>query len=89
MEAAKYGLGCFSYIGVGRLKIIDGIMDSYKYQEIILRNLPASAILMGLRSLIFSMTTILNILQDQQRTISKQKGSIYSNGPLNLSSESD
>ncbi len=42
-------MGCFSYKGVGRLEII----DSYKYQDIISRNLSASVTLMRLRSFIF------------------------------------
>ncbi len=41
--------GCFSYKGVGRLEII----DSYKYQDIISRNLFASATLMGWRFFMF------------------------------------
>jgi transposase len=40
--------GCFSYHGVGRIKIIDGIMDSVEYIDIISNYLLPSAADMGL-----------------------------------------
>jgi transposase len=45
--------GCFSYNGVGRLQLIDGIMDASDYCTILSDNLFASASEMGLNNFIF------------------------------------
>lgn len=45
--------GCFSYQGVGKLHIIDGIMDAAAYVNILARNLTPSATQMGLGDFIF------------------------------------
>jgi transposase len=45
--------GCFSAKGVGKLVFIDGIMDRYKYLEILADNLQESAEIMGLSDFCF------------------------------------
>ncbi|KAF7692160.1 Transposable element Tcb1 transposase [Cucumispora dikerogammari] len=42
--------GCFSKYGVGKLKVIDGIMDKYGYVDILRSNLEASAEKFGLNA---------------------------------------
>lgn len=45
--------GCFSAKGVGKLQIIEGIMDSTRYCQILRDNLKSSARNLGMRSFIF------------------------------------
>ncbi|KAI4293248.1 hypothetical protein PAPHI01_2522 [Pancytospora philotis] len=59
VETKKFGGGsvmvwaCFSYGGVGKLVFIDGIMDAYKYVNILATTLPSSLEQMGLIEFIF------------------------------------
>ena len=45
--------GCFGYYGVGKLVVINGIMDRFQYLDIINNNLFESAQLMGLQQYFF------------------------------------
>jgi hypothetical protein len=45
--------GCFSSKGIGKLVLIDGIMDKHVYCNILANNLAESASLMGLENFIF------------------------------------
>ncbi|KAI4293360.1 hypothetical protein PAPHI01_2634 [Pancytospora philotis] len=59
VETKKFGGGsvmvwaCFSYGGVGKLVFIEGIMDAYKYVNILATALPPSLEQMGLTEFIF------------------------------------
>lgn len=59
IKTLKYGggsimvWGCFSYHGVGKLVLIDGIMTGERYVDILSRSLKQSAIQMGLNDFFF------------------------------------